>query len=56
MVTERYMTMEDVYKREIAEMQAQNHHLLVRVKELNSEVDKLKKQIEELRGTQIPLW
>ena len=55
MVTERYMTMEDVYKREVAEMQAQNHHLIVRVKELNSEVENLKKQIEELKNTHIPL-
>ena len=48
MVTEKHITREEVYKREIAEMQSQNHHLLVRIKELNSEVEKLKKQIMEL--------
>jgi len=46
---------EEVYKREIAEMQAQNHHLLIRIKELNSEVEMLKKQLQEMTNTHIPL-
>jgi predicted RNase H-like nuclease (RuvC/YqgF family) len=46
---------EDIYKREIAEMQAQNHHLMIRIKELSKEKELLLKQLEEMRNTHIPL-
>jgi len=47
MVTEQYMTMEEVYKKEIAEMQNANHQLMVRIKELNEEINQLQKKLNE---------
>ena len=40
----RVMTKEDIYKREIAEMQSTIHHLQMRVKELNDAILQLQKQ------------
>jgi hypothetical protein len=37
--------MNEMMKHEIAEMQKQNHYLMVRVKELSSEVCSLRKQL-----------
>ena len=39
------LTREEMYRKEIAEMQAQVHHLQVRVKELIEENELLKKQL-----------
>lgn len=39
------MTVEEMYKKEIADMQAQVHHLQVRVKELIEENENLKRQL-----------
>jgi len=39
----------EVYKREIAELQAQVHALLVRVKDLNDEKIALQNEIKELK-------
>ena len=47
MVSKHELTIDEVYKREIAEMQKQNHYLLVRVKELSDEINLLRKQLEE---------
>ena len=47
MVTEQYMTMEEVYKKEIAELQKSNHQLMIRVKELNEELSQLRKDNEK---------
>jgi prefoldin subunit 5 len=41
------MTMEEVYKKEIAEMQSANHQLMVRIKELNEEINQLQKKLNE---------
>lgn len=38
---------EDIYKRELAEMQSQVNYLQIRVKELNSERDMLRQQLNE---------
>ena len=46
-MVDRTLTMEEMYKKEIAEMQSQNHQLLIRVKELNEEINLLRKQLEE---------
>jgi len=40
----KVMTQEDIYKREIAEMQHQVHHLQMRVKELTDAILQLQKQ------------
>jgi len=42
-----HLDMNQVYQREIAEMQKQNHYLLVRVKELSDEIKLLREQLEE---------
>jgi len=42
-------TVKQMHEREIAEMQKQNHYLMIRVKDLNEEVERLKKQLEELK-------
>ena len=47
MVTERYLTMEEVYKKEIAAMQSANHQLMIRVKELNEEINQLRQKLNE---------
>ena len=47
MVTERYMTMEEVYKKEIAEMQRANHQMMIRIKELNEEINRLRQKLNE---------
>ena len=41
----KVMTKEDIYKKEIAEMQSSIHHLQVRVKELSEENREMKEQI-----------
>ena len=38
---------EDMWMREIAEMQKQNHNLMMRIKEQAEEIEKLKKKIED---------
>lgn len=40
----KVMTKEDIYKKEIAEMQSTIHHLQMRVKELNDAILQLQKQ------------
>ena len=47
MATTEHLSMDEVYMKEIAEMQKQNHYLLVRVKELSDEINLLRKQLEE---------
>jgi len=41
------MTMEDMYKRELAEMQKSNHQLMVRIKELSEEIYRLRQKLNE---------
>ena len=41
------MSREDIYKREIAEMQAQSHHLMIRIKEISKENEMLRQQLNE---------
>ena len=41
------MSKEDIYKKEIAEMQSSIHHLQVRVKELSEENREMKEQISK---------
>ena len=41
-----YMSLEDIYRREIAEMQKSNHALMMRVKEQAEEIQKLKEKID----------
>ena len=40
------MSIEDIYRREIAEMQKSNHALMMRVKEQAEEIQKLKEKID----------
>jgi len=42
-----HLSKEDLFMRDIAEMQSQNHKLLLRVKEQAEEIEKLKKKIED---------
>ena len=41
-----HLSKEDLFMRDIAEMQAQNHKLMMRVKEQAEEIEILKKKIE----------
>ena len=41
------MSKEDIYKKEIAEMQSSIHHLQIRVKELSEENREIKEQISK---------
>ena len=41
-----YLSKEDLFRKEIAEMQKTNHLLMIRVKEQAEEIDKLKKKID----------
>ena len=41
-----YLSKEDLFMRDIAEMQAQNHKLMIRIKEQAEEIEKLKEKIE----------
>ena len=41
-----YMSVEDIYRREIAEMQKSNHALMMRIKEQAEEIQKLKDKID----------
>ena len=41
-----FMSEADMYRREIAEMQKQNHQLMVRIKEQAEEIEKLKEKID----------
>ena len=43
----KVMTKEDIYKKEIAEMQSSIHHLQMRVKELSEENREIKEQISK---------
>jgi prefoldin subunit 5 len=47
MVTEQYITMDEMYKKELAEMQKSNHQLMVRIKELNEENNRLRQKLNE---------
>ena len=47
MVTEQYITMDEMYKKELAEMQKSNHQLMVRIKELNEEINRLRQKLNE---------
>ena len=40
------MSKEDLYRREIAEMQKTNHTLMMRVKEQAEQIEKLEKKID----------
>ena len=45
--TERpYISPQQMWEREIAEMQKTNHQLMLRIKEQSEEIEKLKKKIE----------
>ena len=39
--------MKEVYEKEIAEMQRSNHQLMVRIKELNEEIARLRRELEK---------
>ena len=41
-----FLTREDMWMREVAEMQKTNHHLLMKVKEQSEQIEKLKKKID----------
>ena len=41
-----YLSKEDLFRKEIAEMQKTNHLLMIRVKEQAEEIDNLKKKID----------
>tara|TARA_B100000575_G_C22821284_1_gene482984 strand:- start:268 stop:507 length:240 start_codon:yes stop_codon:yes gene_type:complete len=41
-----HMSKEDMFMREIAEMQKSNHQLMLRIKEQSEEIEKLKKRID----------
>ena len=41
-----FMSEADMYRREIAEMQKQNHQLMLRIKEQAEEIEKLKEKID----------
>ena len=41
-----YLSKEDLFMRDIAEMQAQNHKLMIRIKEQAEEIEKLKEKID----------
>ena len=43
----KVMTMEDIYKKDIAELQSSIHHLQMRVKELSEENREMKEQISK---------
>jgi hypothetical protein len=40
-----HLSKEELYMRDIAEMQSQNHKLMIRVKELGEEINKLKEKL-----------
>ena len=40
-----HLSKEDLFMRDIAEMQAQNHKLMIRIKEQAEEIEKLKEKI-----------
>ena len=42
-----YMSPQQMWEREVAEMQKSNHHLMMRIKEQAEEIEKLKKKIED---------
>lgn len=44
------MTLEDLYKKDISEMQQNIHHLQIRVKDLTSTISNLNKKVEVLGG------
>ena len=41
-----HLSKEDLFMRDIAEMQAQNHKLMIRIKEQAEEIQKLKEKID----------
>ena len=41
-----YMSKEDMWMKEVAEMQKTNHQLMLRIKEQRQEIEKLKKRID----------
>ena len=41
-----HLSKEDLFMRDIAEMQAQNHKLMIRIKEQAEEIEKLKEKID----------
>ena len=41
-----FMSEADMYRRDIAEMQKQNHQLMLRIKEQAEEIEKLKEKID----------
>jgi len=41
-----HLSKEELYMRDIAEMQSQNHKLMIRVKELGEEINRLKEKID----------
>ena len=47
MVAEQYMTMDEMYKRELAELQKSNHQMMIRIKELNEEIHRLRQKLNE---------
>ena len=44
------MTLEDLYKKDISEMQQNIHYLQIRVKDLTSTISNLNKKVEVLGG------
>jgi len=40
-----HLSKEELYMRDIAEMQSQNHKLMIRVKELGEEINRLKEKL-----------
>ena len=41
-----FISREEMWMREVAEMQKTNHHLLIKVKEQSEQIEKLKKKID----------
>lgn len=46
-MVDRTLTMKEVYEKEIAEMQRSNHQLMIRIKELNEEIARLRRELEK---------
>ena len=49
-MVDRTLTMNEVYEKEIAEMQRTNHQLMIRIKELNEEIARLRKILENRKN------
>jgi prefoldin subunit 5 len=46
-MVDKYMTEQEMFKRELAELQSSNRHLMIRIKELNEEINRLRQKLNE---------